>query len=172
MNLLIEVNTRLEKYRISLEKTPEKRDVIQKEIDFLTKIKDDFIEIKEDLINFHDLVFLPNLESEPRFEDLQKIQVDFMKKNPEFNSSLLRLVTNTLNYDQTIKYLACFYKNSKRKLEYFKQQNNENKVKEAEKEINELTFIFTQLSLMINLVQVCKFALDFGFHIELMKLFL
>jgi len=106
MNLLIEVNQRLEKYKISLEKTPEKRDVIQKEIDFLTKIKEDFIEVKDCFVNFHDLVFYPNTESEYRFEDLQKIQVDFVKKYPEFDSSLLRIVDNTLDFNKTIELLA------------------------------------------------------------------
>lgn len=172
MNLLIEVNQRLEKYRISLEKTPEKREVIQKEIDFLTKIKEDFIEIKEDLINFHDLVFLPNLNSESRFEDLQGLQVDFVKKYPDFDSSLLRIVTQKLDYKATLELLTNIYNDLRRKKEYFTSQNNEKKVKETEIQLNELSFIFNQFALMINLVQVCKYALDFGFHIELMKLFL
>lgn len=172
MNLLIEVNNRLKKYKESLEKRPEKRDVIQKEIDFLTKIKDDFIEIKDDLINFHDLVFFPDLHSEGKHEDLQKIQLDFVRKYPEFDSSLLRIKENTLDFNQTIEHLTTLYSNAKRKKEYFESQKNENKVKEAEKEMENLAFIFNQLSIMINLIYVCKFSLDYGFHIQLMKMFL
>lgn len=172
MNLLIEVNQRLEKYKISLEKTPEKRDVIQKEIDFLTKIKDDFIEIKDCFIDFHDLVFYPELDGQPRYEDLQDIRRKFKEKHPNFDSTVLKNSTKELNIELVLDGLAKIFNNISAKKAYFEAQNNEKRVKECEEEQYLVMFILNQVAFLIHLVQVCKFSLEYSFHIELMKLFL
>ena len=172
MNLLFEVNTRLEKYKLSLDKNPEKKEQIQKEIDFLTKIKNDFIEIKEDLINFHDLVFLQTLGDEPRYDDLQDIRRKFKEKHPKFDSTVLRNSTNELNIESILDHLTKIFNNISAKKAYFETQNNEKRVKECEQEQYSVLYIINQVAFLIHLVQVCKFSLEYSFHIELMNLFL
>jgi hypothetical protein len=172
MNLLIEVNTRLEKYKLSLEKTPEKKDIIQKEIDFLMKIKNDFIELKDDLINFHDLVFLADFEGKPRYDDLQDIRRKFKDKYPNFDSTVLKNSTKELNIELLLDHLTQLFNKISANKAYFETQNNEKRVKECEKEQYSILFIMNQVAFLIHLVQVCKFSLEYSFHIELMNMFL
>lgn len=171
MNLLIEVNTRLDKYKKSLIETPHKADVIQKEIDFLNKIKEDFIEIKENLTDFHDLVFYPTLGDEPRIEDLQEIRRKFKEKYPSFDSTVLKNSTKELNVELLLDYLAKIFMNITSKKTYFESKNDQKKVKECENEQYQIMFIMNQVAFLIHLVQVCKFSLEYSFHIELMKMF-
>jgi len=171
MNLLFEVNSRLDKYKVSLIETPNKADIIQKEIDFLMKIKNDFIEIKDSMIDFRNLVFYPDIDK-PVFEDLQGVELKLKDKYPNFDPSALRNKAHTIDIIRCMETLVELNRKTKSKKEYFLMQNNSLKVKECENDEKMQFFLLNQFSTMIHLVQICKFSLEFSFHIELIKLFL
>ena len=156
MTIQEEIKHRIQKYKDSLEKTPQKKELIQNEIDFLNKIRvltepqtQTLNEIRDILLDLQEISnVIPDF-----YETKHKIESQF----PDFDCEFFSLHVKNLSIHDIFVNLIELNKNCSKNIEYWQEKQNQTIVKKYEKEREILGMLTIQINTLSHFVMYENF---------------